>query len=74
MLALLDYEGMQCPGCGGYLPETTDSESSYTADLPHRCFRCDAIQQRQESYKDSKRPGALALWPVNLKSSGGARG
>lgn len=69
VLALLDYEGMQCPGCGGHLPETTDPDSSYTTDLPHRCFRCDAIQKQQEKYKDTKRPSALALWPAYRKDS-----
>lgn len=72
MLALLDYEDQVCPGCGGWLPETTDpeAEGQYVADPPSRCHRCHAIQGRQEEYRSDEtvsRPGALPIWPVRRK-------
>lgn len=66
VLSLIEHEGQQCAGCGGYLPETTDpaNESRYQTDLPRRCFRCDGIQIRQAQYTDAVRPSALTVWPV----------
>lgn len=67
VLALLEYERQLCSGCGGYLPETTDKNASYTAGLPVRCYRCDVIQSKQDEYKDQPNPGALVIWPVEQK-------
>lgn len=71
MLALLDFEGQLCNGCGGYLPDTTDDTKSWTTELPIRCLRCDAVQARQAEYsnpEETTRPGALAIWPVHVKN------
>lgn len=67
VLALLAYESQLCQ-CGGYLPETTDpaNEDRYRADLPKRCHRCNAVQQRQAEYSEANRPRALTVWPVSL--------
>jgi hypothetical protein len=64
VIAWLDYEAQQCPGCGGYLPDTTAPDAVYSAGLPHRCKRCDAIRARQEEYTESIRPDALVVWPT----------
>lgn len=66
VLALLDYEAQTCPGCGGFLPETTDPQMQfrYEADNPSRCHRCDALHAKQEAYKDQTRSSALVIWPV----------
>lgn len=65
VLALLDYEAQQCSGCGGYLPDTTDPDGKWVAGLPSRCFRCDAVQRKQQDYRESQNPAALTVWPVH---------
>jgi hypothetical protein len=69
VLALLDVESQQCPGCRGWLPETTDNsnEGRYRASTPHRCHRCTAIQQKQAEYEKAKEPAALVMWPAELR-------
>lgn len=71
VLAYLEYEGQICSGCGGWLAETTSPENAgkYVASAPYRCHRCDAIERKQEQYKEQKRPNSLRVWPVEL--SGG---
>lgn len=64
----MEYEGQKCPGCGGFLPETTDPDQRYVAGLPHRCYRCDAVQKKQGEYRDQKNVEALQVWPVEPKS------
>ncbi|OQO89933.1 hypothetical protein B1813_19020 [Saccharomonospora piscinae] len=70
MLALLEYEGQVCSGCGGWLPETAapEAEGRYVAHPPHRCHRCDAVQRKQREYHKADVPDALRGWPVELKS------
>lgn len=67
VFAWLDYEDQQCPGCGGYLPDTTTHD--YKTDVPHRCKRCDAIKRRQKEYSESPNPDALVIWPAEPKTS-----
>lgn len=67
-MALLDYEAQLCSGCGGYLPDTTEEDASYVADIPARCHRCDAVQSMQAEYSEQKNAGALAVWPVRRKN------
>jgi hypothetical protein len=64
VLALLDYESQLCSGCGGFLPDTTDADGRWTAGLPHRCLRCDAVQTKQHDYEKTTNPSALVVWPV----------
>lgn len=65
--ALLEFEAQLCPHCSGYLPETTDPDKSWVADPPMRCFRCDTLVQKQEDYKEQRRPEALVVWNVREK-------
>jgi hypothetical protein len=68
VLALAEWEASRCPGCNGWLPETThpDNDGRYDAEPPVRCFRCSALHSRQEDYKDDPNRGAQVLWPVRL--------
>lgn len=54
--------------CGHPLSETTDpaAEGRYVVDPPSRCHACDAIELKQDDYKDSKRPRAL-LWSARRR-------
>jgi hypothetical protein len=62
MLALAEYRD-DLHSCGHPLSDTTDpsAEGRYTAPLPIRCHACDAIEIKQEEYKEATRPRAL-LW------------
>lgn len=67
VLALLEYEDQVCPGCGGYLPETTrdEAEFAYVAEVPQRCHRCTTVHRMQREYaKEVKDPESLPRWPV----------
>lgn len=68
MVALALYRG-DLHTCGQPLSETTapDAEGNYVAELPLRCHACDAIDLKQEDYKDVKRPGAL-LWRARRRA------
>lgn len=68
MLALKYVEDHECPGCRGWLPETTDPASDpddpqathrYATGPPSRCHRCTAIAQRRDQYKDAPHDHAL---------------
>lgn len=73
MLAYLDWEALTCSGCGGYLPETTDADNDgrYVAGVPHRCYRCHAIEAQRAEYEKpdsgTKFPRALVVWPAELR-------
>lgn len=76
MLALIDFEAQQCTGCGGFLPDTTDPDTQWEAEPPHRCRRCDAMltMQKKVTNTDPKKgpttrenPEALRVWPVQRK-------
>ena len=66
MFAWLDFEAQSCPGCGGYLQDTTSTD--YVATPPHRCKKCDAVKTRQKEYQESRNPDALVVWPAEPKS------
>lgn len=69
MLALGRYREMCCPGCGGWLAETTDrdAEDSYAVELV-RCHRCSAHSVAADKTKDMYRPESL-LMQVTKKSA-----
>lgn len=69
VLALAEYERQVCPGCGGYLPETTDRDAqhAYVTDPPTRCHACTALHKRQAKYRDQDNADALVIWPVRKK-------
>jgi len=69
VLALAEWEAGRCPGCNGWLTETTDpgNEGRYRAEPPVRCFRCSAMHSQQEQYKDHPNRAAQVLWPVKLR-------
>ena len=69
VLALIDYEGQCCPGCGGYLPDTTAPEAqfAYEADNPVRCHDCTAVQRKQGKYREQEQAAALVQWPVRRR-------
>lgn len=75
-LAWIEHEAAKCPGCGGWLAETTDpaNDDAYVADLPVRCFRCSALHGQQEHYKDHPNRAAQVLWPVRLRRKDRRRG
>lgn len=58
MLALGEYRGNLCPGCGGNLVHTADAanEGKYRPGLPIQCFRCVAIGQGRDAYADQPQP------------------
>ena len=68
VLAWIEYEAAKCPGCNGWLAETTDpgNEGRFDADDPVRCFRCDALHRKQDEYKEHPNRAAQVLWPVKL--------
>lgn len=62
VLALAAYRAQLCPGCGGYLPDTTDPQRAldgYEVDLPHRCGQCTALGRATPAYHESEVPHAL---------------
>lgn len=72
MLALEQLEANTCPGCGGWLPETTDPDTDtdeptahwqWHVDNPTRCHRCTAIARKREGYRDTDHAQAL-LFPA----------
>ena len=69
VLALAEYEASKCPGCNGWLAETTDpdNERLYESEPPVRCFRCTALHARQDDYTDDPNRSAQVLWPVKLR-------
>ena len=52
--------------CGHPLSESTEPSAKYVAELPTRCYACDAIELKQEEYRDSPRPTAL-LWRASRR-------
>ncbi len=66
MLALAEWRD-DLHVCGQPLTESTDSdnEGRYAVPLPIRCHACDAIEVKQDEYKDATRPRAL-LWSAQL--------
>lgn len=44
--ALADLKADECPGCGGYLSETSAKENmhAYHVPPPRRCHRCTALE------------------------------
>lgn len=60
MLALAAYEGQCCPGCGGYIPETTrkEDEEAFHVEAA-RCHRCTAREQEADGFKDNKHSQAI---------------
>ena len=73
VLALAEWEASRCPGCNGWLAETTDpaNDGRYNEEPPVRCFRCDALHRRQDDYKDHPNRSAQVLWPVTLRRARG---
>lgn len=68
MLALGLYRQQQCPGCGGYLPDTTapEAEGAYKAEPPVRCQACTTRYEASSAHikaPHAPHPEAL-LWPV----------
>jgi uncharacterized cysteine cluster protein YcgN (CxxCxxCC family) len=51
-MALTEYEGMLCDGCGQPLYESMDPETEgrWVAPLPMRCLACTAVAQRAKEY------------------------
>lgn len=52
-----------CPGCGGSLAETTDSdnEGGYVGEVL-RCFACKARETAVERMKDDPHRSSLLVW------------
>jgi hypothetical protein len=69
VLALAEYEASRCPGCNGWLAETTDpaNEFQYEADSAIQCHKCAALHTEQDRLKDHPKRAALVLWPVKLR-------
>lgn len=62
MLALARYRELCCPGCGGWIPETTDASArnAYEVDLV-RCHRCSAHAMAAEKARTSSLPESLLM-------------
>jgi hypothetical protein len=67
MLALAEYRA-DLHVCGHPMSESTapENEGRYKVPLPVRCHSCDAIEAKQDEYKDAKHPRAL-LWSSELR-------
>lgn len=63
MLALTQYRELCCPGCSGWLPETTDIEAdgAYEVKRPIRCHRCAAVSIATARARDMDKPESLLL-------------
>lgn len=63
MLALARYRAMTCPGCGGWLPDTTDpsADDDYVIADPVRCHRCTAHEIAADRAATYPHPRALML-------------
>jgi hypothetical protein len=61
MLALALYREGLCPTCTGVLADTTapENEGKYRAELPLKCFRCEAFGLSHDAYADQPQPMSL---------------
>lgn len=76
MLALAYVEAHECPGCGGWRPETTDPrgdpnnparEFDWVVSNPSRCHRCTALANKAGPYqKDAPHSHALSFRPERV--------
>lgn len=75
MLALAHLEGDVCPGCSGWISETTAQDQwgraqfAYEVARPTRCNRCTALSQAQKDAKDLPHQHAL-LWSTHETKRG----
>lgn len=62
MLALAELEANECPGCGGWLPETTSPDADrnnrtgshyYGVGAPTRCHRCTALSMARTKHTEA---------------------
>jgi hypothetical protein len=65
MLALAQHRDLSCPGCGGWLPDTTSAE----AEDKHRfevvrCHRCTGQSMAVDKTREMYRPESLLLREV----------
>lgn len=58
MLALAAHRDSLCPNCGGHLADTTAPENArqYKAELPTKCFRCEAFSISHDAYTEQPHP------------------
>jgi hypothetical protein len=72
-LALMAYEADLCPGCGGWLEETTkpENEEKYRPKVIGLCHRCVALEQASGLKKNHSHPDALL---VGVELGGGPPG
>jgi hypothetical protein len=61
MLALTEYRGSRCPGCGGDLTVTTDADNDgrFAPLQPVQCHRCVGFSQSHKAYADDPHPTSL---------------
>lgn len=68
MLALAHCREMTCPGCGGWLPETTSHEAeAYEVPPPHRCGRCTALAIAQDRHAKDHQHMSATRWGAELR-------
>lgn len=65
MLALAQYRDLCCPGCGGWMPDTTEAEAEdrYRFEVV-RCHRCTGHSMAAERAREMYRPDSLLLREV----------
>lgn len=81
MVALTEYEGTLCSGCGQpmHLSMDPETEGQWVAPLPMRCHACTVIDHRAKDYEKADAPTALkfraelAPGPLDGLPSGPAR-
>lgn len=68
MLALAESRELTCPGCGGWLPETTSVEAEgWRVPPPHRCGRCTAIGIAQEHHANDHKHIHATRWSAERR-------
>jgi hypothetical protein len=74
MLALAHHRKLTCGGCGGWLPETTETDADeYHSPPPMRCGACTAISRAQDTYIEGYRNKGVHIqatrWRAELRSA-----
>lgn len=69
MLGLAEHRRLTCPGCGGWLPETTTTDATqYEVSPPHRCGACTQLSVVQTAQASDHKHSHALRWPVRRRT------